>query len=155
DCRGCHAHYQPGLDFAGTAASQPEYAIADLTNSLRYVEWKRDIKPLLNQHCGECHTGSDAAGSFVIDDNLRADARVVPFRSTQSKLMDAVLGHIEGMDRMPKGRDPLSAADIRTLATWIDLGAPVDKGAYWKGLPAEGNAGSAAQHQAAQLRPAN
>mgnify|MGYP000921036605 FL=1 len=52
--------------------------------------------------------------------------------------MYADLGHIDGMDRMPKGKPPLSAAETRTLATWIDLGAPVDKGRYWEGLPPEG-----------------
>lgn len=138
DCRGCHAHHVPGIEFDGTYASRPEYKAPDLTDSLKFVEWFRDVKPILDRHCVECHGEDAAEAAFVITDTLHRNTTYVNgLRSTQSRLVDAVLGKIEGIDRMPKGKPPLSDAEIRTLATWIDLGAPVDRGAYWQDLRPE------------------
>ena len=90
DCGGCHAHSQQPLAFAGTAASQPGYAIADLTAttpllskdaqgnpSLRTVntpqvtvEFLRDIRPLLQRSCVPCHTKNNPTppGALVLDE---------------------------------------------------------------------------------------
>ena len=90
DCGGCHAHGQLPLDFAGTAASKPAYAVTDLSKStplltqdgngqpaLRTVnsavvnvEFYRDIRPLLQRSCVGCHTGTNPTppGALVLDD---------------------------------------------------------------------------------------
>lgn len=90
DCGGCHAHSQQPLAFDGTAASQPDYAVWDLVNdtslltanedgepALRNesggvvnVEFYRDIRPLLQRSCVQCHTQSAETppGNLVLDD---------------------------------------------------------------------------------------
>ncbi len=90
DCGGCHAHSQQPLPFEGTAASQPDYEIVDLTvetpllskdlngdpslqvlaQSLLDVEFYTDIRPLLVRSCVPCHTQSDPnpPGNLVLDD---------------------------------------------------------------------------------------
>jgi len=90
DCGGCHAHSQQPLAFAGTAASQADYAVWDLVQetplltadsagepalrreagSVVNVEFYRDIRPLLQRSCVQCHTQTVAEppGKLVLDD---------------------------------------------------------------------------------------
>jgi predicted CXXCH cytochrome family protein len=89
DCGGCHAHAQVGTDFALTAAAQPDYAIADLTQTTPLlqknasgntiaetrpmgavdVEYYRDIKPILQRSCVKCHSKhGPAEAGLVLDD---------------------------------------------------------------------------------------
>lgn len=90
DCGGCHAHSQQPLAFAGTAASKADYAVWDLVTetplltadsedqpALRTeaagvvnVEFYRDIRPILQRSCAQCHTQSatDVPGNLVLDD---------------------------------------------------------------------------------------
>ena len=84
DCGGCHAHSQVPLPFEGTAASAPDYPIRDLGNTtpwleqdhtgepivlelpvgVRDVEFLRDIRPLLQRSCVQCHDSSQNAGNL-------------------------------------------------------------------------------------------
>lgn len=90
DCGGCHAHGQMPLDFAQTAAAQPDYSVWDLVNGTPLltqdanaepairtvntgvvnVEFYRDIRPLLQRSCVQCHTQNQAnpPGNLVLDD---------------------------------------------------------------------------------------
>ena len=89
DCGGCHSHSQRSLDFHETAAAQPGYQILDLANTTSMiskdgegnptvtteakgavdVEYYRDIKPILQRSCVQCHskTGTQEA-KLVLDD---------------------------------------------------------------------------------------
>ncbi len=91
NCGGCHAHSQQPLDFASTAAAQPEYQVWDLANTtplltrdtqgqpalrieaggVANVEFYRDIRPLLGRSCVSCHRSSDPdpPGNLVLDDH--------------------------------------------------------------------------------------
>lgn len=85
DCGGCHAHSQQPLAFEQTAAAAPGFAAADLSSGtpllvpvagagnpgLRVdpagswnVEFKRDIRPLLQRSCVSCHSGAAPAGNL-------------------------------------------------------------------------------------------
>lgn len=92
DCGGCHAHSQQPLDFATTAAALPSYEVLDLSTTtpmvtldatglptldvrsvpLVDVEFKRDIRPILEAKCVGCHTQNDAnpPGNLVLDDTM-------------------------------------------------------------------------------------
>ena len=92
NCGGCHAHSKIPLNFATTAAAQTSYPVADLTrqtpliskddsgntivkNANRLVvdvEYYKDIKPILQRSCVQCHskTGSAAAGLVLDDETL-------------------------------------------------------------------------------------
>jgi len=89
DCGGCHAHNKLPVDFAGTAAALASYSVADLTAQTPLltkdgsgnttvknagklvvdVEYYKDIKPILQRSCVQCHSksGTPAAG-LVLDD---------------------------------------------------------------------------------------
>ena len=129
DCRGCHAHHEPGIVFEGTEASKPGFDFADLTlNKPMTVEYVADVKPIFEEHCSGCHgEETQEANLNLLDPTIRNSEWVLPFRSRQSKIMLRLLSHDENV-RMPLGNDPLSPEEIRTVATWIDLGASWDEG---------------------------
>ncbi len=90
DCGGCHAHSQLPLSFSSTAAGAPGFEPADLSTTTPLVsadvsgnpivldvqqpvvdvEFLRDIRPILQDHCTSCHTQSDPTppGNLVLDD---------------------------------------------------------------------------------------
>ena len=89
NCGGCHAHSQQPLLFENTAAGQPGFPPVDLTALTRLltkdaqgqtttvdrpagavnVEFLRDIRPVLQRSCVQCHTAGVAAnGNLVLDD---------------------------------------------------------------------------------------
>ena len=103
DCGGCHAHSQKPTPFELTAAAKPDYKLFDLTaqtplltsksrdeskrrwdsadeTGLRFadssvvnVEYRRDIRPILERSCVACHThtaDSPPAGLVLDDDHL-------------------------------------------------------------------------------------
>jgi hypothetical protein len=98
DCGGCHAHSQKPTLFAETAAAKPGYELWDLIEKtpilttkardesmrawdvadetgLRFekgvvdVEYRRDIRPILERSCAACHTkkAEKPAGNLVLD----------------------------------------------------------------------------------------
>jgi Hydrazine synthase alpha subunit middle domain len=112
DCGGCHAHAQPQLDIAKTAAGKAEYVPHDLTKQTPIltrtslgetlskfhskhvldVEYHRDIKPILQRSCVACHTRANPAGNLALDD----DSIVNGFDNTYNRLADdadAKYGH--------------------------------------------------------------
>jgi hypothetical protein len=64
---GCHTHSQLArFPASQAAASQPDFAPTDLTQQQPYtVEFRRDIAPLLAQHCASCHQGGAAAPGLL------------------------------------------------------------------------------------------
>jgi hypothetical protein len=68
--------------------------------SARSVEFARDVKPILDQHCSGCHAEADLVHSAV-----------KPFGARRSPLVT-------------QSHAPISAAERSQLALWVDLGAP-------------------------------
>ncbi len=92
------------------------------------IDFARDIQPILQKHCYECHGAEKARGELRLD--LRAaamkggetGAAIVPGHSDKSLLVRRILG-LDDEERMPKDGDPLADAEIALLRTWIDQGA--------------------------------
>ncbi|MBI1347995.1 DUF1553 domain-containing protein [bacterium] len=90
------------------------------------VEFSRDVLPLLQKHCLDCH-GPDTAESHLRLDSPVAALRggdsgeqaIVPGKSDQSYLLTRVL-HADAKQRMPPDAEPLSREEIAILKVWID-----------------------------------
>jgi hypothetical protein len=79
DCGGCHAHNQVGTDFNATAAGQPGYPPADLTQQpARSIEYVRDIKPIVIAKCESCHNSSTNAGNLSLAQHTIDGANGLP-----------------------------------------------------------------------------
>ena len=105
-------------------------------------EYERDVRPILERRCYECHGRTKAKGSLRL--NLRDRAfkggvtgpAVIAGDSEQSLAIRRLLG-LDGEDRMPLDKDPLPEAEIALLRRWIDHGAawPADPSATTDASP--------------------
>jgi hypothetical protein len=92
-------------------------------------DFARDIQPILEARCYECHGPKKARGRLRLD--LKASAfrggmtgpAIVPHKGDESLLLRRVLG-LDGEDRMPLDEEPLDEAQVARLRAWIDGGAP-------------------------------
>jgi len=92
------------------------------------VDFVRDVRPILESRCYECHGPKKVKGRLRLD--LKASAikggltgpAVIPGNAEDSLLVRRVLG-LDGEDRMPKDKDPLPDAQVALLRSWIAQGA--------------------------------
>jgi hypothetical protein len=102
------------------------------------VDFNRDVKPILSEHCFKCH-GPDAA---VLAAGLRLDQRdsatkraITPGKAHESLLIARVSQKDPDLRMPPKdsGVEPLSPSQIETLERWIEGGAKYD--VHWSFVP--------------------
>jgi uncharacterized protein DUF1553/uncharacterized protein DUF1549/cytochrome c len=92
------------------------------------VDFLRDIQPILQSTCYECHGPKKTKAHLRLDsrDGItkggESGAIVVPGNSERSPIVRRLLG-LDGEDRMPKDGDPLPGAQIALIRSWIDQGA--------------------------------
>ena len=93
------------------------------------VDFNRDVRPILNRNCVQCHGGVRRQGELSLlfrEDALKpaksGKVAIVPGNPGASELLKRVQ-HADPHDRMPKGLPPLSPKDIATLRRWIAQGA--------------------------------
>jgi len=90
------------------------------------VDFARDVQPLFEKHCYECHGAKQQKNGFRLDRRSRAMAGVVrpniiPGMSSSSRVYRRVLDSDFG-PQMPL-EDTLSDQEIETIRRWIDEGA--------------------------------
>ena len=113
---------------------------------LSRVDYARDIQPVLEKSCYECHGPKKSRGKLRLD--LRGAAlkggetgpAIVPGNSERSLVVRRVLG-LDDEDRMPKDEDPLPPEQIALIRAWIDQGAawPASEIEKTEPAPAEKN----------------
>ena len=93
------------------------------------VDFVKDIQPILNSTCLQCHGPEKDKGDYRLDVKSIAltggsahAPNIVPGRSADSPLIRFVAG-LDPELRMPPKDDPLSAEQIGLLRRWIDDGA--------------------------------
>jgi hypothetical protein len=97
------------------------------------VEFNRDVRPILSNHCFVCH-GPDSnlrKAKLRLDVEKEALARVlVPGKPADSELYKRIIS-ADPVERMPpaKANKPLGQEQIETLRRWIEQGAKYDK--HW------------------------
>jgi hypothetical protein len=112
----------------GDHATICTYATAEDFTPQQLEFFENQIRPLLVEHCYECHSG----GSKKLQAELRLDFReallrggdsgpsIVPGNADESLLIHSV--RYESYEMPPKGK--LADADIALLVRWINDGAP-------------------------------
>ncbi len=119
-----------------TTLSLPAFIVVVLTciaavaedndNALQVQFFEKQIRPLLIEHCHECHAGKEHKGGLRLDSRQAmlqggdSGAAIVPGDADASLLIDAVrYGDIYQMP--PEGK--LSDAEVAALTTWVSTGA--------------------------------
>jgi hypothetical protein len=93
------------------------------------VDYLRDVKPILSQHCYSCHGPQKQKSGLRLDTAAAArkggnsGPAILPGKSEESLLIKAVTGSNENLPRMPFEKPALSGSQIGLLKTWIDQGA--------------------------------
>ncbi|WP_414662638.1 PSD1 and planctomycete cytochrome C domain-containing protein [Horticoccus sp. 23ND18S-11] len=104
-------------------------AVAPFATTAAPVDFVREVRPIFEQHCYECH------GEKKQKSGLRLDVKEVAFKGGDASAPNIVPGNAAGSplltlvtagddeDRMPPKGDRLSPQEIATLTRWIEGGA--------------------------------
>src|SRR5688500_11106905 len=113
----------PRIFFAGTLFAAVPLVGADP------IDYLRDVKPILTQHCVRCH-GAEKEEAGLRTDTAAAlrlggdSGSLVKLKAEgQSLLLQVVEGTHPDVPRMPYKKPPLDAAQIATLREWVKQGA--------------------------------
>ncbi|MCB1086543.1 MAG: DUF1549 domain-containing protein, partial [Verrucomicrobiae bacterium] len=106
-------------------------AAASTEASQGSVNYFKDVQPILEARCYDCHRGGKAKGDLKVD-HLAAMLKggkddgpaIVPGDPKGSSLIWRVTPDEAGDDIMPPKGEPLSPNEIATLTKWIEEGAP-------------------------------
>ncbi len=100
------------------------------------LDFDKEVRPILAEHCLECHSLDKAKGGLALV--TREDAvkvlksgvpALIPGKPGESELMKRVTTADEDEVMPPKEKKPLTAAQVETLRSWIAGGA--DWPAHW------------------------
>lgn len=93
------------------------------------VDYFKEVRPLLETRCHDCHQGGKAQGGLRIDDHESMlsggeseEPAIVPGKVDESALIERITSRDEAVVMPPKG-DPLSNEEIALLKRWIESGA--------------------------------
>jgi len=93
------------------------------------VDFVRDIKPILESSCVQCHGPEKAKGKFLLDTREHAlkggdnGVDIVPGDSAKSPLVHFAARVVEDSEMPPVGKGkPLSKEQVGLLRAWIDQG---------------------------------
>ena len=102
------------------------FAGADRAPAQDKIDFARDIRPILSNHCFKCHGPAKQESGMRLDDRDRATRRkiIVPGRPGESKLLARVQSD-DADERMPppEAGERLKPEQIAALKKWIEQGA--------------------------------
>lgn len=113
------------------------------------VDYTRDIRPILSQHCFQCHGPDETSRKGKLRLDIRdsaigkgesGDIAIIPGKSANSELFKR-LHSADATELMPPPatKKPLSDTQKKLLATWIDEGAVYQE--HWAFLPPKAQPG--------------
>jgi hypothetical protein len=103
--------------------------------ALHAADFRRDIRPILEKHCYECHSekAKKEKAGYVFDNLKRFSGDIVPGEPERSRLFEVIT--TAGDNQMPPNGPRLDAREIKLLRAWIEEGAALEKAGTASGLP--------------------
>lgn len=95
--------------------------VTSLTTPTWAVDFVREVRPIFEKHCYECHGTEKQKNDYRLDIKVVALQNIVAGKSTESPLFRFVSGMENDTPMPPKSK--LSSGEIETLRRWIDEGA--------------------------------
>ena len=93
-------------------------------------DFTRDIRPIFDKRCGNCHSRLQQKGGLRLDAGLlvlqggKKGAVITPGQPAASRLLARVTSAMDD-ERMPPEGAPLDPEQISLLTTWVQAGAPI------------------------------
>ena len=89
----------------------------------------REVRPLLQEHCLGCHSGTSAMGK--VDLSIPAGLqKIVKAGKPEESLLYQAVAHT-GRSKMPMGKPQLAAPALAKIASWIRAGADAGPAQHW------------------------
>ncbi len=90
------------------------------------VDYRKDVRPLLQERCYACHGALAQKGKLRVDSgaSMRDRGVIAPGKPGESELLTR-LSSADDKQRMPPEGHPLKPAQIATIRLWIEQGAKV------------------------------
>jgi hypothetical protein len=91
-------------------------------------DFAKEVFPLLMDKCGSCHSADNVEANLRLDSKFLAfqggtsGKAVLPGKAESSLLLRRIKG-LDDQEQMPLDDEPLSAAEIAIIKSWIDSGA--------------------------------
>jgi WD40 repeat protein len=104
------------------------------------VSFRREIAPVLQRRCANCHNEENAKGDYRLDMFARllesgdSDLPVVVAGKAEESEFFRLLIEPNPEDRMPQKADALPSEEIALIKRWIDEGAAYDGGEHTRPL---------------------
>jgi hypothetical protein len=126
----------------GSAAPGPAKPSRPAAAGTRTVSYLREVRPILAQHCYQCHGPDEATrkAKLRLDSKDQAFSRrhgkpvIAPAEPAQSLLWERITAREQGERMPPVGKgQPLTEKQIATLKTWIEQGARWEE--HWSLVP--------------------
>ncbi|VTU02006.1 colicin uptake protein : Protein containing planctomycete cytochrome C domain protein OS=Rhodopirellula baltica SWK14 GN=RBSWK_05713 PE=4 SV=1: PSCyt1: PSCyt2: PSD1 [Gemmataceae bacterium] len=104
----------------------PLVALAPAAPAAEPVDYRRDIKPLLQERCYACHGSLAQKGKLRVDSgaNMIRAGVVVPGKPAESELVKRITA-ADDETRMPPEGHPLKPEQVAKLTAWVEQGAKV------------------------------
>ncbi|MCU0709916.1 MAG: hypothetical protein MUF23_16665 [Pirellula sp.] len=110
-----------------------------VTAPAKLVDFARDVAPILQSRCAECHEGEKAKNDFVIGDREAVMGFITEGSAADSSLWTDYLVAPKGTSAEPSllmpPDGPLPAHELAVLKLWMDEGASWPEGATLTGSP--------------------
>lgn len=105
------------------------WLFAATTVATQPVDFAHDVLPLIDKHCGQCHTNGSYEGSLSLDtrEAVLESGVAEPGQSADSEIIARVTSD-DADYRMPAEAPALTDAQIDVLRRWIDAGLPWQEG---------------------------
>ena len=109
----------------GGAVAAANHAPGSAAEAPKTVTFAKDVAPIMQKSCQQCHQpGSIAPMSLRTYDEVRPWARLIKQRVVDGEMPPYHYDRGVGIQKLKNDRR-LSDAEIRTIARWVDNGAPL------------------------------
>jgi mono/diheme cytochrome c family protein len=106
-----------------------------LSTSVAEIDYKKDVKPIFEKRCVECHSTKmkKPKGGYKFDDDasikneIGPSFLIKPGDPANSVLMEMVNRTAKDHNMPPDAKDALSPRELKILSTWIEEGANMEK----------------------------
>ena len=122
---GSHYSIETSMTWRLLGLAPAIYLICLGTIEAETIVFSRDIWPIFDRHCSECHgknvqkAGLDFSGSFAFQRSRQIlESLIVSGEPEQSELIKRVV-HADREARMPLDRPSLSESELDVLGRWI------------------------------------